>query len=935
MYASTSLLGGSSSAVRREVLGNSLTQWSDERISNHWRRNKRASIDLLELPVAVDRQLEDQRLIMARNRNPQLDVPTKVDKVRSEQIIAKIGATRAVAVKAAVLNKIVREATGINTYVITAPPRSGEDKPEDISDPDTNPHFKSYAKETKKKPQIVSFGHRPRSASRTFNPATMRIRMRHGEMANPGRDGQYGFGLPVGILAKILKAPKITNADPFKTRSARNTPDGDQDVYDLFSLPGGGDEEEDFYEKEPVVGGGAFDSASELQESSLGMESWVSPTQQSLQMGKVRGGGVRKGQFSKAAGEPLTGNRRGRNPGNPTTTATATDGDNATVNSQYYNKDLHPLPWDSAHHNVRLSHHELYDIKKNVMPNQNYSLTERMTRFSQKTIADEITPFCKEKQQLDMQILRAGPSAPPPNFDVSPPKGQPRFHDPNNLNLGYVIKRREELLQNMDRKKRSHNFQADLMTVPEVQYHPQSLNMQIQSGALALKDILQSVASIPPKEWEDFQPPSKLDRFLHEKSNTYQSALALKTNSLNALSLSKPPAFDQKSYRPAHGSSVTSQLVPSPSTSPVLGIGGVVSDAEANLYLAMRRAKKGDKRALYHHFHTPEHRVEAQEKSQLEQWHQESEEILATRAIDSIPLKEQQEQAEASVEALLQMAAENKARERAATAEARARREEELEQARLIEEQRRAEAALLEIQQAAARQKAADEAAAERQRVEQLKREREAAERAEAEARRSAAPTPQPPKPMISLTFASMRAWDLVNTGSAFDAQDPALRLFLEPGAKLIGKTLRQKDAGIQASFPESFSVDVFLDDYVAGSLELRAEVVSQDATGLINKHVGVGSVRMFSIFGQGLPQYQGEKIPVKATVTINLSNTNKGIEKGHVELTCGVQVPIPDYKVGEEILQDPVFVAPSGLGLVCEENGRELERAQGQEQEQ
>ena len=195
--------------LKREQIGTKILQYDDSKVMNHWRRNRQATVDLLELPVAVERQLEDQRIQLEFNRNPRLHVPTKVDKVRSEQIIAKKGSSRDVGIKANVVNKFVREATGIHTYAIVPPPRiKGEIIPMD-PDPDTNPFVKSYAKETKKKPHMVSYGHRPSSASRTFNPGTMKIKMKHNEIAKAPVEGKFEFGLPVGILAKLLKAPKI------------------------------------------------------------------------------------------------------------------------------------------------------------------------------------------------------------------------------------------------------------------------------------------------------------------------------------------------------------------------------------------------------------------------------------------------------------------------------------------------------------------------------------------------------------------------------------------------------------------------------------------------------------------------------------------------------------------------------------------------------
>jgi hypothetical protein len=195
--------------LKREQVGTKIQQYDDSKVKNHWRRTRKPTVDLMELPVAVDRQLEDQRIQQEYNRNPRVHIPTKVDKVRSEQIIAKKGSSRDVGIKAKVVNKIVREASGIHTYALVAPPRrKGEVIPMD-HDPETNPFVKTYAKETKKKPVITSYGHRPSSASRVFNPGTMKIRMKHNEFANAPKEGKFEFGLPVGILGKLLHAPKI------------------------------------------------------------------------------------------------------------------------------------------------------------------------------------------------------------------------------------------------------------------------------------------------------------------------------------------------------------------------------------------------------------------------------------------------------------------------------------------------------------------------------------------------------------------------------------------------------------------------------------------------------------------------------------------------------------------------------------------------------
>lgn len=179
---------------------------------HHWQRNKKQSVNYAhDSPFATERQLEDQRLLMQKNRNPQYLIPTKVDKVRSQVISSTMGASRSVAVKANVLNKIVREASGVHNYTIVAPIKTHDEKQKrDILEPETNPRVRPYAQEAKFKPVLCSFGHRPRSASRTFHPATMKFRLKHGEIARGGDNvHKTGFGLPVSVLKQVLKAPKL------------------------------------------------------------------------------------------------------------------------------------------------------------------------------------------------------------------------------------------------------------------------------------------------------------------------------------------------------------------------------------------------------------------------------------------------------------------------------------------------------------------------------------------------------------------------------------------------------------------------------------------------------------------------------------------------------------------------------------------------------
>ena len=74
--------------------------------------------------------------------------------------------------------------------------------------------FGSYTSESNFTPSLTSFGHRPISASRTFNPCTMRIHLKHDEIVKTTKKKRKtGFGLSPMVLAKLLHAPKLRNYD--------------------------------------------------------------------------------------------------------------------------------------------------------------------------------------------------------------------------------------------------------------------------------------------------------------------------------------------------------------------------------------------------------------------------------------------------------------------------------------------------------------------------------------------------------------------------------------------------------------------------------------------------------------------------------------------------------------------------------------------------
>jgi hypothetical protein len=128
-------------------------------VRQHWRRNKRATVDLSESPFVVDRQLEDQRQLMQRNRNPLADVPVLgIDKLRSERHMhARMMKAPTSNVCTKLVSKIVRQESGVNSYVLLN--KKGIDKQISMPiDVDTVPFLEPYRKESMVSPVMMSFG---------------------------------------------------------------------------------------------------------------------------------------------------------------------------------------------------------------------------------------------------------------------------------------------------------------------------------------------------------------------------------------------------------------------------------------------------------------------------------------------------------------------------------------------------------------------------------------------------------------------------------------------------------------------------------------------------------------------------------------------------------------------------------------------------------
>jgi hypothetical protein len=364
----------------RAWLGNSqnkLEVYDVPMTKHHWASHKKATVDFIDdAPFALDRQLEDQRFMMKNNRNPRLEEATRAEKSRSEKLLIKKGATRHVAMKAKVLNKIVRQESGQHTYTLVPPVvRPGTHEVEEPVDPETHPLFRPYAVEAHQKPVVRSFGHRPSSASRTFNPATMKVRLRHGSVARQEKPAHAtGFGIPVAVLTQVLKAPALPRpGDVDDTLLAPSTAPGPlSDTHGLF------------------------------------------PSEE-----EMAGLGIRRNHSAAAALPTVTGRTAPTDPhahrstspfgspGSPesrqtavASTVTGRSRSRAGKAPPGHGKENTRPEWEQSFFKIDVKASDVYKLKQSgINVKGNFTIAERLNRFAKVSVAEaQITPWCSEKQ---------------------------------------------------------------------------------------------------------------------------------------------------------------------------------------------------------------------------------------------------------------------------------------------------------------------------------------------------------------------------------------------------------------------------------------------------------------------------------------------------------------------------------------------------------
>ena len=182
---------------------------------------------------------------------------------------------------------------------------------------------------------------------------------------------------------------------------------------------------------------------------------------------------------------------------------------------------------------------------------------------------------------------------------------------------------------------------------------------------------------------------------------------------------------------------------------------------------------------------------------------------------------------------------------------------------------------------------------------------------------RALAASIKPDENKWELTIDHIFAKELVSTGSKLDEQDPTMKIWL--GDTLVGKTERLKDAGVDASFKEVFTLPLAELSYRdTSSLPLKVEVYNESYNGKL-KHVGLGVISLKDVVPLARVNAHTEiKIPLQ-----HESGKDENIDKGFVTLRVKVtasNMPVPDSKslVEEEIRHEEggAFDVPDGSAL-------------------
>mmetsp|Transcript_18953 Transcript_18953/g.19692 ORF Transcript_18953/g.19692 Transcript_18953/m.19692 type:complete len:762 (-) Transcript_18953:46-2331(-) len=424
----------------------------------YWQRNKKPNINLLDCPFATDRQLEDQKYLIQQNKNPRGLEPGKNDKPRSIKIAAKIGVGSSVNTKAKVVNKIVREASGIHNYTLV-PPIVGKLKEKLEIDPDTHPLMKPYREQSNTNPIMCSFGHRPKSASRTFNPGTMKIRLKKNEIAESAPNGRNGFGLPPSVLSKLLHAPKIYHpGEEFDDPKSNSL----YDPHDLF-LPN----EDIFNSKKSKKDNDAF-----LQSNSLkvGEHAWSTT--------------LSNGEQDHDQDQDQNENQNN----SPKKSPKKHSSKKSTLNKEIIQYEIEK-GWNNHFHVIERLSNEKFELRKSgIAELKLLPLKERLTRFAAISVRDSVPqPFCQEKKITDSFLINGISNDPTELYRLSTNSLQhkplntiipynrtenPYFDAEVEADLKFIQSEYHKKEERKLKKLKKKMLKTALESIPHIEYHP-------------------------------------------------------------------------------------------------------------------------------------------------------------------------------------------------------------------------------------------------------------------------------------------------------------------------------------------------------------------------------------------------------------------------------------------------------------------------------
>ena len=197
--------------MRRTVQHNEILPSEHERLllesTWHRKRIRQPTVSIVSNPCCTTRQLTDEYELMRLNRNPQLYAVTKADVQRSQRLNTQhddyLQRTDVNAVKKKVLRKakLQEEVLAMELAAAAGDLPDAGDLDARI-DPANIPHFDVYNKELTAHMKGPSYGHRPRSAGRIFNPLAQTL-----TQAPPGGNAHKTVpGMSVAQLRGLLTA---------------------------------------------------------------------------------------------------------------------------------------------------------------------------------------------------------------------------------------------------------------------------------------------------------------------------------------------------------------------------------------------------------------------------------------------------------------------------------------------------------------------------------------------------------------------------------------------------------------------------------------------------------------------------------------------------------------------------------------------------------